>query len=229
MSFIAGQCGDVLSEALEECICSMRTGEQCEVVIEPQTALDECLSAKAIPAGSSIRYSIELVSFDRGKCPWEMNNAERVEAANHMKTAGSEKFRSGNIRAAAVLYSRALKLVIPISPTEVTDAVVILKCALLLNLAACQLKLGRHGNAGENCTEVLKLQPGNVKALYRRALALTNCKDFDGARRDFARARQLEPNNRTVEEQMQVMEAKAQEHNSRLKEALKSMFGGPPN
>lgn len=225
----AGQRGDVLSEVLEECIRSMRIGEQCEVLIEPQTALNKCLSAKAIPAGNSVRYSVELISFDQGKCPWEMSNAERVEAATHMKTAGGENFRSGDVRAAAVLYSRALKLIIPILPVEITEAVTVLRSALLLNLAACQLKLGQYGNARENCTKVLELQPSNVKALYRRALALTHCKDFDGARRDFMRARQLEPNNRTIEEQLQVMEAKAQEHNSRLKEALKSMFGGSPN
>ena len=227
----AGECSDVLSETLEECICSMRSGEQCDIIIDSQQTdlLSNYPFSSAIPAGSSIVYSIELISFDCGKEPWEMCNEERVETASRMKASGSERFRLGDVRAAAVLYSKALKLIIPISSLpDALETVKTLRIVLLLNLAACQLKLEQYGNARENCTKVLELEPDNVKALYRRAQALSSSKDFDRARTDFLRAKQLEPNNRIIVEQLQSMEARAREQNTRFKDALKSMFSGKP-
>jgi hypothetical protein len=51
-----------------------------------------------------------------------------------------------------------------------------------LNRAQCALKLGRWAEAEADSRAVLTKEPGNVKALYRGAMACINQNDFDAAR-----------------------------------------------
>lgn len=50
-----------------------------------------------------------------------------------------------------------------------------------LNLAQAYLKLNKNTDVIDNCSKVLKDEPGNVKALYRRGVAYTKNQDFDRA------------------------------------------------
>lgn len=55
-----------------------------------------------------------------------------------------------------------------------------------LNYAACELKLGHYSSAIIQCTEVLKHQPKNLKALFRRSQAYTSIgRDLDLATNDL--------------------------------------------
>jgi len=65
-------------------------------------------------------------------------------------------------------------------------------------------------SAAQNCTKVLQIEPENVKALYRRGLALINMSDFDQAREDLTETRSLEPGNHAIEDQLRSLEAKVQ-------------------
>lgn len=49
------------------------------------------------------------------------------------------------------------------------------------NSAACNLRLKNYEDALQCCLKVLKKDPKNVKALYRKAQAQAGGKDFEGA------------------------------------------------
>ncbi len=49
---------------------------------------------------------------------------------------------------------------------------------VLLNIAAVQLAVERHGQAVSYCTRVLDTEPTNIKALLRRAKALASRHDY---------------------------------------------------
>ena len=130
-------------------------------------------------------------------------------------------------------YSKALKYLIPIKLEELCEVTIrkdtlTLTSVILLNLAACQLKFKQDHLAAQNCTKVLQFEPENVKALYRRGLALTNMKDFDQAREDLIKARRLEPSNRAIDDQLRSLEAEVQAQKIKYRDALKTMFGGKP-
>ncbi|KAK7839347.1 70 kda peptidyl-prolyl isomerase [Quercus suber] len=67
-----------------------------------------------------------------------------------------------------------------------------------LNSAACKLKLGDYLEASTLCTKVLKHDPCNVKALYRRSQAYLKISELDKAEDDIKRALTSDPNNRDV-------------------------------
>jgi len=52
---------------------------------------------------------------------------------------------------------------------------------LRLNISQAYLKTNKYGDVITNCTNVLKEEEGNLKALYRRGLAYTKLQDFEKA------------------------------------------------
>lgn len=66
------------------------------------------------------------------------------------------------------------------------------KLPILLNYAQCKLLDGDYYAVIEHCTEVLKHQPDNVKALFRRAKAHRGAWNPAEARADFQRCIELD-------------------------------------
>ena len=210
----------------------MNAGEMCEIEISPLT-LKSSLPAVSIPEDCrSIVYSLYLVSFERGKEVWKFTDEERLEVAMKLKTLGTEKFKAGNIKLAAIFYSRAVKYIIPVDiakdSQQVTQDAKSLRITIFLNLAACQLKFKQYDHTVQTCTKVLQLDQDCVKALYRRGQAHINMNDFEQARDDLTKARHLEPNNRAIEEQLKILESKIQSQNTKYRDMLRSMFGNKP-
>jgi len=52
---------------------------------------------------------------------------------------------------------------------------------LRLNISQAYLKLSKFTEVIDNCTNVIKDEGDNVKALYRRGLAYSKSQDFDKA------------------------------------------------
>eukprot|EP01012_Entosiphon_sulcatum_P019609 TRINITY_DN24525_c0_g1_i1.p1 TRINITY_DN24525_c0_g1~~TRINITY_DN24525_c0_g1_i1.p1 ORF type:complete len:455 (+),score=68.70 TRINITY_DN24525_c0_g1_i1:34-1365(+) len=68
----------------------------------------------------------------------------------------------------------------------------------LANLAACELKLERYDSCLVTCDELLRLDPGSVKGLYRRGLALTKLDRVPEALLDLNAALLLAPDSAEV-------------------------------
>lgn len=64
------------------------------------------------------------------------------------------------------------------------DAKAIFK-TLQLNIAQAYLKLNKNKEAVEAASKVLKEEPNNLKALYRRGVAYSKSQDFDRAQVKF--------------------------------------------
>ncbi|XP_063690979.1 sperm-associated antigen 1-like [Bolinopsis microptera] len=65
-----------------------------------------------------------------------------------------------------------------------------------LNSALCHLKLGNHKKVMTCVDEVLKLEPNNIKALYRRAAANNELKKYPAAAKDLKFVVEKDPGNK---------------------------------
>merc|ERR1719491_1411378 len=121
------------------------------------------------------------------------------------KDRGSDLFRQGRARLAQERYSRVLQLLPRYKRENDTHLNVEmfeserdrsraqeLRITCKLNLAACGLKLEEFYSASRHCDAVLKDNPQNLKALYRRAQASIGTKEFDDAVRDCKRILELD-------------------------------------
>lgn len=84
---------------------------------------------------------------------------------------------------------------------DTTDEFDKLRLNNLLNMAACQLKLGLYQNVISVCDEVLRNSPDQSKAYYRRGVAAIELKEYDTALEDLKQAYALTPNDSNVLEQ----------------------------
>ncbi len=68
-----------------------------------------------------------------------------------------------------------------------------LKVPLLLNYSQCRLFDKDYYTVIEHCNEVIKLEPNNVKAYYRRAKAHVGAWSPNGAKSDYTKVIELDP------------------------------------
>ncbi|MBN3278384.1 TOM34 protein, partial [Polyodon spathula] len=85
-------------------------------------------------------------------------SAEAMKRAHALKEEGNALVKKGDHKAAVEKYTASIEL----NPKEVTT---------YTNRALCHLSLKKYQEATKDSGEALKLDPGNVKALYRRAQA----------------------------------------------------------
>ncbi|KAM6298539.1 mitochondrial import receptor subunit TOM34 [Aegotheles albertisi] len=107
--------------------------------------------------------------------------AAGMERARALKEEGNELVKKGNHKKAAEKYSESLKLN--------------QECATYTNRALCYLALKQYKEAVQDCTEALRLDPKNIKALYRRAQALKELKDYKSSIADIKSLLKTEPKN----------------------------------
>ncbi|NXT83759.1 TOM34 protein, partial [Zapornia atra] len=104
-----------------------------------------------------------------------------TERARTLKEEGNELVKKGNHKKAVEKYSESLKLN--------------QECATYTNRALCYLTLKQYQEAVQDCTEALKLDPKNIKALYRRAQASKELKDYKSSIADIKSLLKTEPKN----------------------------------
>jgi tetratricopeptide (TPR) repeat protein len=113
-------------------------------------------------------------------------NKQRLAAADLQKKGGTIAFKDHDFKSAARHFLDGVQLLSgcrDMSP-EVTAQVNELQLSMLLNLSMCFLKLEKWTKVIDNCTEALKLDAANGKALFRRATAYEQQGEIDKALAD---------------------------------------------
>ncbi|XP_069728016.1 mitochondrial import receptor subunit TOM34 isoform X2 [Phaenicophaeus curvirostris] len=140
-----------------------------------------------VPVSAQTRWSIPSAGAPRANTPvmappgGSDQTAADTERARTLKEEGNELVKKGNHKKAVEKYSESLKLN--------------QECATYTNRALCYLALKKYKEAVQDCTEALRLDPKNVKALYRRAQALKELKDYKSSIADIKTLLKTEPKN----------------------------------
>ncbi|NXW22145.1 TOM34 protein, partial [Circaetus pectoralis] len=145
-----------------------------------------------VPISAQTRWSVPSAEAPRANAPpatalrGEPGESDALggagtERAQTLKEEGNELVKKGNHKKAVEKYSESLKLR--------------QECATYTNRALCYLTLKQYKEAVQDCTEALRLDPKNVKALYRRAQALKELKDYRSSIADIKSLLKTEPKN----------------------------------
>uniref|UniRef100_A0A8D2N4M1 Mitochondrial import receptor subunit TOM34 n=1 Tax=Zonotrichia albicollis TaxID=44394 RepID=A0A8D2N4M1_ZONAL len=136
-----------------------------------------------VPVSAQTRWSVPSAqaSGTAATPAWCVCSQAGMERARVLKEEGNELVKKGNHKKAVEKYTESLKLN--------------KECATYTNRALCYLSLKQYKEAAQDCTEALKLDPKNVKALYRRAQALKELKDYKSSIADIKSLLKTEPKN----------------------------------
>ncbi|XP_029447659.1 sperm-associated antigen 1 isoform X2 [Rhinatrema bivittatum] len=128
-----------------------------------------------------------------------MSSKEKCLIANHEKEKGNEAFRTGDFEEAVIYYSRSISVL----PTV----------AAYNNRAQAEIKLKNWLNAFNDCEKVLNMEPGNLKALLRRATVHKEQGKYEAAAVDLKKVLQDEPDNIIAKTILYEVEQKLQDLN----------------
>lgn len=112
--------------------------------------------------------------------------------AEREKDKGNEAFRAGDYDEALVYYSRSISLVETVAARN--------------NRAQTYLKLKDFNKAFDDCEHVLQVEPTNLKAILRRAVANQGLNRFTQAKCDLETVLSKEPTNKQALSLLQAVE-----------------------
>lgn len=232
--FVLGD-GDVL-EAWDRGVATMRPGELSEFIVDPSLAYGEEGAGDEIPAGATLKFTIELLSGKKKpEAPKEEGKkvsaeAQKLTRAGEAKDRGNELFKASDFAQAQESYREALNILRGWTGSDLEDLRTRnkLRLSCLLNITQCDLKLEEFTTAVQHATEALSIEPKNCKALYRRGLAHMSSGGLEEARTDLLEASRLDPQNAEVRSRLAECKRKMAEHQESYKGAFGGMFGKAP-
>lgn len=240
-------------EGLELALAQMTEGEHALVTVTDTALLaapEGALVGASLPAGTPAAvFDVTLTAFTKCKERWEMNNAEKLAAAQARKEKGNAAYKAGRIARAVRQYAAAYDNANSINERDMaphpvstaasssssseegglTNAQILaqakeVKKAASLNLAAAALKQANWGEAVKQASKVLEVDPANVKALYRRAQARMALSDLLEAELDIKAGLLAHPDNADLAALARKLKVQTREVNKKEAKLYGKMF-----
>jgi len=158
---------------------------------------------------------------------------DRIDVAESLRELGNKRFRNGLYAEALKKYFKA-KVFLPSGPDAYRQVDEMdengrrartCQIAVSSNAAACKLKLGEHDACVRMCDAILGLDPSNVKALYRKAIALRATEDVAAAEAALKQAAELAPEDTAVQKELADIARHRKKDKDNEKRLAKKMFG----
>lgn len=209
-------------------VATMKVGEKAILTCREDYAYGKKGSPPKIPANATLKFEVELLGTkEKVKEKWEFEYHERVEKARILKDQGNELVKVGKVaEARKECYAEGLSWIEddPLDEEDINETAKELrqlKLQLYSNLAMCDLKAQDWSQAIHNCNEALKIDPNNIKVLFRRASARLSYGLLDDALRDVTKGLEVEPSNKDLK----ALESKIRAKEKANKQEEKKMYG----
>lgn len=207
-----------------------RSHHCCAVTLQNEGIGYEDLN-RLIKEPCDLEFIIELIKVEGPeeykKESWQMNADEKLSTVPKLREKGNQLYKEKNFDGAADQYAEALGLLEQLMLNEKPgdeewNALNKMKIPLLLNYSQCKLHKGEYYQVIEHCSTVLKEDPGNVKALFRRAKANVGAWNPEEARADFQKVVDLDPTLiSTVKRELKLLDDLERKKNEEDKAKLK--------
>ncbi|CAD7976092.1 unnamed protein product [Amoebophrya sp. A25] len=155
---------------------------------------------------------------------YEKPTEEKILAADRFREEGNKAFREENFGLAAVQYRKALLYFDYTFPEtdELRSECDKVKLRVHLNMAACKTKLEDWREVLIQCRLALDVDANNVKAYYRRGVALTAQDQFEAAQDALNHAHKLEPQDTLVRQALAALRKKKSAYVAKTKSVAKA-------
>ena len=124
-----------------------------------------------------------------------------MEKATALRQEGVAAFEAGDYTGALPKFKAALQELGSATGEEANK----LALSCNLNSASSSIKLGKFEDAVEFATAALAIDKKSAKALYRRGQARRELKQFSKARIDLVMAMELQPDNKEIENELNLL------------------------
>ncbi|XP_015109871.1 peptidyl-prolyl cis-trans isomerase FKBP8-like [Diachasma alloeum] len=236
---VAIQLGDVeLIQGLDLAIALMDVGEAAEIVIAPRFAYGDIGKEPDIPPGATLYYNVNLKAVKMEPEIEEMGFTQRKEFGNRKRERGNWWFARDEPTLAIQCYRRALDFLQPSGDDhkkKPEDVITDSELQILLeertkvynNLAAAQIKTEAYEAALESVDNVLRANPKNVKALFRKGRILHKKGEHANAISVLQSAAKLDPDSKEIIRELSILKDKSARDTLHEKNLYRKMLGNP--
>ena len=220
VSIVIGRHQLTIPYCLYDVILGMREGE---VRLIPLSFCEKlsCLQLKTAQPTHSYT-AVQLISFKRYEALHKMSPSGLLEEARRQKSIGNEFFRALVRGNAAYHYSMSVRLCV-LSDSQEQSALQLKKLSIL-NLSACWLQFSSFERAIATTQQVINLEPGNEKALFRQAVALRQLQELERAMNIINKVLELNPCNSEAIQELNIIRIKQKENSKKELEKYSKLF-----
>lgn len=218
---------DINNAAMHSCCMSLRNS--------PYEDLNEMLQNPP----EIFEFKFELVDIKPPKSYskeiWQMSDIEKLAILPKFREDGNRYYAECDYDAAVSAYSKGLNVVESLMLKERPKdddwlRLEEMKTPFLLNLAQVKLTQGEYYDCIKCTDEVLKKDPENIKALFRRAKAHAGVWNINDAKKDFRKCMEYDKNmTKTVTKCFQELKAREMLKNKEDRERCCRMFNKNAN
>uniref|UniRef100_T1JKE5 peptidylprolyl isomerase n=1 Tax=Strigamia maritima TaxID=126957 RepID=T1JKE5_STRMM len=216
-------------QGLELAIPLMDKKETATILVKARFAYGELGREPDIPSNANIKYTIELVEVFDEPTVESLSICERMRIGSGKKDRGNFWFTRGDFSQAIVCYRRALEFLDDDNSNVISDGSLqqLLEDRLKVynNLALAQLKVDAFDAAIISVDNVIRIQPDNVKALFRKGKILAAQGNTDEAIACMRRALKLEPDTKIIHAELARLQSQKTQENASERELYRKMLG----
>lgn len=223
-------------QAVDLCVVLMNTGEKAEIMADPEMAYGSFGLSPHVPPNAAVRLEIELLSHSAPVPPMEIPIEERYSIGNRKRLRGNFWYSREDYTSAIQCYRKSgeflddekIDLDAPIDryqlPQNLQDLLVD-RLKAYNNLAMAQMKIKAWDSALAALKQVLKYEPNNEKALYRKSKVLLEKYRTEEAIGILRRICRLYPDNATAQADLARVSAKQKKSRENEEKMSKKMLG----
>lgn len=216
---------------LDITLALMEKGEIAEIVVPARLGYGDQGREPDVPPKAKLHFHVELLDTYPAKDETDLPFQERLSIGDAKRERGNFWYSRGDYSNAAHCYRRALDFLddmglnLSESPADL-QLLLDTRLKVYNNLTATQMKMKAYEAALKSVDFVLKVQPNNVKALYRKGKILADQGNYSEAVSVLKKALKLEPDTKIIQQELsRLMWHKERE--DRVERAMyKRMFGG---
>ncbi|CAH1795894.1 unnamed protein product [Owenia fusiformis] len=229
LTFTLGD-GDVV-QALDICLSLMERNEKAIIKTDAKYAYGEKGRKPDIPPDAKLTYEVQLLKVQPTLNVQKLSIAERITKGDAKRERGNYYYTRSEFTASINSYNKALSILDDSSENhgaeETTQLQSLLETRLKCynNLAAAQLKVDANDAAIKSCEFVLRVQPENVKALFRKGKALAAKLETSAAIACLRKAVKLEPETKIIHAELSKLVNKQKKEEEKEKDLYKKMIG----
>lgn len=222
ISLIIGEANTALDREIDKCLQTMFKAEKSFVTIYFPNSNNE------------VTFILKLCDFEHRGFIHKWNAKEKCLIVKKHKEKGIELFKDNRFKDASYRFSRGLKLILSIpipvdEHVEEIDGISLhdidkFKANLYNNLASCYSKEKIFETVIELCNKVLTMEENNIKALHKRGFAYAETRDFEKAKNDLTKVLELDVDNKTAKEKLQLVHSKISQQEAEFASMVKKMF-----
>lgn len=195
---------------------------------------------------SFVPSSFKVVGKKEGNCAPE-DVEGKIAEGQRLKSLGNERFKEKEYKKALAEYNKSLMYVSGLVSvkddtyqygnatnklSEQQEAIVTeLKSSVYLNMSQIDLFMKNYQKCVERTTKALTIKQ-SAKGHYRRGIARIELNDFDSAREDFNKCKQLDPSTAVdIANKITLLAAKEKQEDKKSSKFYSKMFSSswPPN